>query len=235
MTSPLSFTPAASIGTTLYRQLRADIIQARLRPGQALSEAEVARRYDVSRQPVREAFIRLEDAGLVRVMPHRGTFVQKISQQAVTETRFVREALEIAIVRALAADPAPLPELRALVEQQKDVHQQDNASFLVLDEAFHAGLARAAGHSFAWTVIETTKAQMDRVRYLSFGDATPFSVLIAQHTAILDAAEAGDPDAAEAAMRVHLTEILKTLPRIRESHTDLFEPATEVVNDTGTG
>ncbi|QDL91362.1 GntR family transcriptional regulator [Paroceanicella profunda] len=235
MTNPLSFTPAASIGTTLYRQLRSDIIQARLRPGQALSEAEVARRYSVSRQPVREAFIRLEDAGLVKVIPHRGTFVQKISQQAVTETRFVREALEIAIVRALAANPAPLPDLRALVEQQKDVEHRDNASFLLLDEAFHAGLARAAQHSFAWAVIETTKAQMDRVRYLSFGEATPFHILIEQHTAILDAAEAGDADAAEAAMRVHLTEILKTLPHIRERHMDLFEPPAETMTDPGIG
>ena len=53
----------------------------------------------VSRQPVREAFIKLSEAGLVRIRPQRGTFVVKISTKQVTDARFVREAVEVAVAR----------------------------------------------------------------------------------------------------------------------------------------
>ncbi len=83
----------------LFQVLRQSIIQMVLAPGQALSEKEIAETFMVSRQPVREAFIRLSEAGLVEVRPQRGTYVVKISQRAVLEARFVREAVEVAIVK----------------------------------------------------------------------------------------------------------------------------------------
>jgi DNA-binding GntR family transcriptional regulator len=64
---------------------------------------------------------------------------------------------------------------------------------------------------------------MDRVRFLSMSDATPMAVVIEQHSAIADAVKAGDPDAAEAAMRRHLSEILRSLPVLSERHPELFE------------
>jgi GntR family transcriptional regulator, rspAB operon transcriptional repressor len=63
---------------------------------------------------------------------------------------------------------------------------------------------------------------MDRVRFLSIEEATPTNVLIAQHKAIADAIEERDPERAEAAMRLHLGEILQSLPRIAAAHPDLF-------------
>src|SRR3546814_8516839 len=87
----------------------------RFRPGQALSEKEIADRFGVSRQPVREAFIKLSEAGLVSVRPQRGTYVVKISARQVYDVRFVREAVEVAVVRKAALE---LPEsaIRALRE-----------------------------------------------------------------------------------------------------------------------
>jgi DNA-binding GntR family transcriptional regulator len=65
---------------------------------------------------------------------------------------------------------------------------------------------------------------MDRVRFLSFEGATPLPELIRQHRAIAEAIAAGRADAAEAAMRTHLREILASLPRIAAAHPDFFEP-----------
>src|SRR5688572_14759331 len=83
-------------------EIRQAIIQLRLRPGDRLSEAEVARQFGVSRQPVREAFIKLAQARLLSVRPQRGTLVRLISRQDVENAHFVREAIEIAAVRKAA-------------------------------------------------------------------------------------------------------------------------------------
>ena len=111
--------------------------------------------------------------------------------------------------------------LAILAEQRKSA--RDPEAFFVLDEAFHRGLANAAECAYAWKVIEEAKAQMDRVRFLSIPDATPVDRLIVQHQAILDAIAAGRGAAAEQAMRDHLREILKSLPRLSRAFPEMFE------------
>lgn len=215
---------AVSIATQLYRHLRDIIVRGELHPGQALSESEIARRYSTSRQPVREAFIKLAEERLVVVQPQRGTFVMKISVADVLDARFVREAIEVAVVQEAAtlASPTVINELRDLIEQQKAVVQGHNEEFLALDEEFHRTISLSVGHAHAWRVIENIKAQMDRIRYLSFYDATPFSLIIEQHSRIVDGIEAGDPTVAAAAMRSHLREIMLSLPVIATRFPDLF-------------
>ena len=67
------------MGSRVFDAIRQAIVQLKLRPGNLLSEADVARQLGVSRQPVREAFIKLAEVGLVEVKPQRGTFVMLIS------------------------------------------------------------------------------------------------------------------------------------------------------------
>lgn len=217
---------AKSAARHVFNELKSAIVTMALTPGQALSENEIASRMGVSRQPVREAFIKLSEAGLVRVRPQRGTFVVKISTKQVTDARFVRVAVEVAVARR-ACDvmpPKAIAELRENLAQQKIVAAKgEPGSFLALDEAFHRGLALGAGCDYAWVVVEKVKAQMDRVRYLSTPDATPYGRLVEQHDAILDAIEAHDMARAEAAMRAHLSEILTSLPLLERTHPDLFD------------
>jgi DNA-binding GntR family transcriptional regulator len=221
---------AGSIAPQLLRLLREAIVRCELLPGTVVSEADIARRFGVSRQPVREAFIKLQEAGLLSIRPQRGTVVQRISVDSVFDSRFVREAVEVAVVRA-AAELLPKGldrRLAELIAAQEDAARDGDApAFLRLDEAFHRAMADAIGRSFAWTALEAIKAQMDRVRFLSFEGATPLPDLIRQHRAIASAIAAGDPDKAEAGMRAHLREILASLPRIAAAHPDFFEPATQ--------
>lgn len=215
----------ATMGNRVFDALRQAIVRLELRPGNSLSEAEVARQLGVSRQPVREAFIKLNETGLVEVRPQRGTYVKLISIRDVQNARFVREAIELAVVRkaALQMTDAGGQTLRDNLEQQRRIAPDgDPARFLPLDEAFHQAIADIAQCDYAWRVVEGLKAQLDRVRFLSMPDATPTSTLVAQHTAIADALERHDPDAAEAAMRAHLSEILTSLPRLAQAHPELF-------------
>jgi DNA-binding GntR family transcriptional regulator len=218
------------IAPRIFRELRGAIVRMELKPGQALSEKDISLRLGVSRQPVREAFIKLSEAGLVRIRPQRGTFVVKISTKAVTDARFVREAVEIAVARkACESMAAPaIAELKRLVEAQREAALQTAPGrFLALDEAFHRAMALGVGCDYAWRVVEEVKAQMDRVRYLSLPHATPVARLIEQHEAIVAAVEARDPAAAEAAVRIHLSEILDSLPKLERRYPDLFETEPE--------
>ncbi|MGM0824933.1 MAG: GntR family transcriptional regulator [Pseudomonadota bacterium] len=216
-----------SVRQRLFQVLRQSIIQMVLAPGQALSEKELAETFMVSRQPVREAFIRLSEAGLVEVRPQRGTYVVKISQRAVLEARFVREALEVAIVKQAAEqglDTTTLTDLHDLLARQRRcVEPNDYDRFYRLDEAFHRTLSLGVKQQAAWKVIEEVRAQLDRVRYLSVPESTPLSRLVDQHTRIVAAIEARDAAMAEQAMSVHLREILVSMPDLIRRFPDLFD------------
>jgi DNA-binding GntR family transcriptional regulator len=227
---PRDFSWALELTTPVRPQihagLRQRIIRGEIPPGTALSEAEIARRFSISRQPVREAFIKLAEEGLVEVRPQRGTFVRKISKTAVMDARFVREAIEANIVRELAAegDTGLVARLRKQLIAQRAVPVGELYDFMRLDEEFHWTLADAAGRLYGWKVIEDVKVQMDRVRYLSLR-SFPQGKLVRQHTAIVDAIEAASPDQAERAMRQHLRLIMDDLPSIEAQHPNFFTPA----------
>jgi len=214
-----------TIGHRVFEALKLAIVQLQLRPGNLLSESEVAKQLGVSRQPVREAFIKLADVGLVEVRPQRGTFVVLISRQDVENARFIREALEVAVVRkaCIEAGEEAVAELRDIIKRQFEASAMgDHALFLRLDETMHQTIAKSVNCEYAWRVLESLKAQMDRVRYLSMPLATPVDTLILQHEAIIEAIAAKDADTAERVMREHLSEILTSLPKIAAAHPDMF-------------
>jgi DNA-binding GntR family transcriptional regulator len=213
------------IAPQLVSALRQGIAELQLRPGEALSEKDIAARFGVSRQPVREAFIKLSEAGLVEIRPSRGTFVMKISVREVANARFVREAIECDITRDAArlATAADIAGLRALLAAQREAAANNEYwRFNDFDEAFHRAIADIVQCDYAWRVVEGARIQTDRVRYLSLPDASPMPLLIGQHEAIVDRLEAGDADGAEAAMRRHLREILVALPQIAAANPELF-------------
>ena len=223
--------PQGAIGRQLVDILRKRIIENAMAPGQRFSEAEISASFGVSRQPVREAFIKLSEEGLVQIRPQRGTFVCRISLRAVEDARFIREAIESDLVRVLAERPdkAGLNELRHQLEAQEAlVHgqdtQQERAEFLRLDDLFHRFLAEAAGREHLWQLLDGMKSQMDRVRYLTT-QTMDIERLVGQHRAVVDAIEMGDASQAELAMRHHLRTILQDLDFHRARTPELFESA----------
>lgn len=207
----------------LYQLLRREIIGNDLSPGTRLSEMEIAQIHGVSRQPVREAFIKLANEGLLDIRAQRGSFVAKISLSAVMDARFVREAVEADIVKLLAQTPDPslIRDLRRQITHQKDLIGGSARDFMMADEEFHRTLAEGADKANTWRVIEDMKAQMDRVRFLS---SMHFSVerLVNQHRETVDAIETGDVLRAEECIRTHLRGILQDLHVIEAEQPDYF-------------
>ncbi|HHQ6625277.1 GntR family transcriptional regulator [Serratia sp. JSRIV002] len=214
------------VNQQIYRFLRKDIVDCTIPPGTLLSEKEISTRFSVSRQPVREAFIKLAEAGLVQILPQRGTFVMKISAKRVADGRFIRQAVECAIVRRVATSITP----DQLMTLEHNLHRQELAAqnnqireFLALDDEFHHLLTQMANCALAWETIETIKATMDRVRFLSLSEVSPPENLIHQHYRIFAALKAQDPDAAELAIHEHLQEMIYSITPIALQNTDWFE------------
>lgn len=205
--------------------LRDEIVTMTLRPGDVISESDIAGRYGVSRQPVREAFIRLAQQGLLLIRPKRATVVKKISPEGVRQSRFIRESIEVEIIRRVASKPGEdaAPVLDALIEdQEKASAADDTRRFHTLDELFHRTLARLAGVEYAWQLIDDHKMQLDRVRYLTLGVSSSQRA-INEHKVIVAAVAKGDPEAAEAAMRAHLARAEVLLNQTIADFPDYFE------------
>ncbi|SFE62312.1 GntR family transcriptional regulator [Roseivivax sediminis] len=214
------------IGSQLFAMLRGRIVRGEIAPGMRLSEAGIAAEFQISRQPVREAFIKLSEEGLLEVRPQRGTVVPKISVAMVEDARFVREAVEADVVRLAAErfDGAQKSRLESLLDEQH--RTEDVRAFIDLDDRFHRMLADGVGRAHAWHVIEALKAQLDRVRYLSVAQF-PRAAILSQHAEVTDAIRRADPAAAEAAMRRHLQLINADLPAVARAHADYFEDAPD--------
>ena len=214
-----------TIAFDLYNQLKSDIIRLQITPGETVSEAEIARQYGVSRQPVREAFIHLADDGFLLIRPQRPTIVRPISEDAVLDAHFVRSAIEDAVIRESAKrwNSKASVEIQNIITQQKAAsNAADLSAFHAADELFHETIAEQAGFPFAWQVVMKQKAQMDRVRFLSLSTTT--SQTIAEHEQIVAALTQNDPQAASEAMKAHLGRIVGFLIQLREEHSTYFRP-----------
>lgn len=216
-------TERKTIARQIAQALRDAIVCLELKPGDTISESDIGARFGVSRQPVREAFIQLSEAGLVRVRPQRPTEIVKISVREVLNARFVREALELAVMRkaALAGRELPKGHFEPLLARQGAVAEgEDYRAFHALDDAFHQEIARIAGCDFVWKLIDAQKIQMDRVRYLSL--RFNMAPAVEEHHALAAAIHAGDVAATEAALRLHLSRIDVHVRQIREEFREYF-------------
>ena len=217
--------PAQSATDQVFSALYDAVISLQLPPGTKVSETEIAKQLDVSRQPVRDAFFRLSKLGFLSIRPQRATLITKISEQAILDAMFTRTALEVeclrkAIPRLTDSDVRDLRH--SLDRQELSLRDPDRSEFHALDEEFHESLCRMAGHQHAWALILEQKAHMDRVRYLTLS-AERQRMVLGEHERLVDALEARDLERAEDRLRAHLGEIETVVSKVRTEHPDYFE------------
>lgn len=217
--------PTQSANKQIYKFLRQDIVRCEIKPGTLLSEKEVSERFEVSRQPVREAFIKLAENGLIQIRPQRGSYVCKISLSRVKEFSFVRQAIESKIARnaTLLATASQIEMLEEnLAQQQSCISKSDTFGFFNVDDDFHKLLCEIAQCGLAWEIIDSNKATVDRVRYLLLSSITPPEILISQHATILEMIKNKKSEEASEAMKKHLNEINDSVSRIYQDHEHWF-------------
>src|SRR3954453_19236550 len=131
----------------VFERLRGMIISLELPPGSPLSRAALAGQFGVSSTPIRDALMRLEEEGLVDVFPQYATVVSRVDVRLAQQAHFLRQAVELEIVRGLAIqrEEALAAELHAAItRQQQYAKDGDFEKFMTADNEFHSRLYAAA-------------------------------------------------------------------------------------------
>ncbi|MBV8734935.1 MAG: GntR family transcriptional regulator, partial [Solirubrobacterales bacterium] len=187
--------------------LREEILSSRLAPGVELSEVALARSLGISRGPLREALGQLAAEGLVTIVPRRGAVVKRLTRQEFIDAYQVREALEslaikLAVPRLSEREKG---ELHRMAEQMERAAAKANADrFFELNRQFHARLVRASGNSKLEEVHSQLVAQMGRLMKQSVQLRGGIEQSAAEHRAILEAVDAGDPERAAQLLEDHI-------------------------------
>ncbi|MFK7764514.1 MAG: GntR family transcriptional regulator [Roseobacter sp.] len=209
----------------LHDRLRDQIVSCALRPGQRISETEIATTYEVSGQLVREACIKLAEKKLVVMRPQRGIHIRRISVSAALTARFIREAVEVDLVRRVVERLTPVMMIvldGQILKQQAAAHADDAATFMQLDEAFHRSLAEFADAPAVSDYLDDLNIQMNRVRNISARHFSP-NRLVVQHASIVEGIRNRDKETTERALRTHLGAFKQDLPKIIEAYPDYFD------------
>lgn len=225
MSGPLELLPGGGKGgrRTLAEHAAAElhqlILSGELPSGTPLRLVELATRLEMSQMPIREGLRRLEALGLVEIIPHRGAWVRDLSLADLRDTHETRLALESLAVRAAAerftgADVEKAAA--ALADHLQLSRAHDSAGSRQAHADFHFAIYRASGSQWLPRAIEPVWQNSERYRFGSRPTAFLIERNRQEHQAILDACEERDPDAAELALRNHLSGAFK---RITETMT----------------
>ena len=207
----------------VFERLRNAIIALELPPGAPLSRAELAAQFGISSTPVRDALMRLEEEGLVDVFPQHATVVSRIDIGRAQQAHFLRQALELEIVRLLAEqhDEALVIRLdHAIALQQQFAKAGDFEAFMAADNDFHAQLYTAAGKEDLWALVRSRSGHIDRLRRLHLPSPGKAQNIVRHHKLITRAIETGDADAVQRHLRTHLSGTLSELDKIRSHHPE---------------
>ncbi len=224
--SPPKLTPAKGGAGVVFDVLREEIISLALAPGTMLSRLELQERFGFSSTPIRDALIKLQEERLVDIYPQHATVVSAIDLDLARQGQFLRRSIELELVRSLAlsAQPAAIARMRNLVRQQSafaDLGEYE--AFVTADQAFHRALYDAAQVAELWELVRRQSGHIDRLRRLHLPKAGKMREILAAHTEIVDAIEVGEAEAAQAALRDHLSRSLDFVPSLRELHPTYFK------------
>ncbi len=221
--TPLEPINRPSVTDQIFEKLQSQIINLALPPGVKISEAEVAKALNTSRQPVRDAFFRLSNLGFLDIRPQRATRVSLISVNKVMEARFVRTALEVETTRIACKKigNSEISHLKRNIEGQRvAILDDDRPRFHQLDDKFHKKICTISGHPFAWQIISESKSHLDRVRLLSLSFNQERTMQ--EHQGLVDAMENRDGVKAVILIRQHLSRLVEEMTRIRSENTGYF-------------
>lgn len=193
-----------SIANTVYDAFVEDLRAGKRRPGDRILAEDIAKSFEVSRTPVREALSRLQERGLLQMTP-TGLSVTQLDRTAVLELYAVRELLEGAAAGFAAqhASPSDLFTMHQIAEAFARP-ENDPARVARLNRAFHDAIYEAAHNEFLLKILDGMHDTLMLLPSTTFAVEGRQSVAIEEHKAILDAIEARDPVTADQRAREHI-------------------------------
>jgi len=206
------------VATATYESLLERLLKGELKPGQRLLETETAAAMGISPTPVRDAFARLEQDGLVEILPRRGAVVSSFTATDAAELYDLRELLEVHALRgAFARHTGPeevveLPRLKAIsLEGEAHTRAGDPMGFNRVDVEFHALLLAMSGNSRLIKLHRLLHNQVQRVRLQTVQLPGRPATAQADHRELVAALEAWDQPLAETILSGHIRRALADL------------------------
>jgi DNA-binding GntR family transcriptional regulator len=190
---PLIFRTKAQM---VYEQLRDWIVRGKLQPGESVDQERLAGMLDVSRMPLRQALLRLENDRLIERQPHHTGIVTELSVSDIDDIYGARSALEGLLAEKGAAVrdddlTAQLTETSARMAEA--VESADNEGFVMLDRLFHMSLYKASGFPRTIEMFEQLRSAAERYMYYYATGTSAAPQSLAEHEAILAAYRDGKP------------------------------------------
>lgn len=173
--------------TTIYRQLRADILSCSLRPGSQIQERELIERFSVSKSPIRDALLKLEEQNLIEILPRKGYRVKPVSLTDARELYDMRLILERECVsRAMDQSDGALTVLDAY---RVGPDSDDLSEWIAYNRHFHIAIADLSGNARLSAVARDVIEQFDRLTYTSVSLTGPKgrAQFVGEHVAMIEA------------------------------------------------
>lgn len=213
-TRQFDYAERVKLTDSAYEELKSAIVELRLPPGTILRESAIGKQLGVSKTPVREALLQLEQDGLVELVPFKGGRVVGYTQQDVREIFELRALLEGACVRRAAehGDQVLLRKLESNVTDSSSAATRDGIETMIslLDE-FDSLLLTQMDNRRVHRLIDNLQIHMRRIGKLTTEIPGRMVSSISQHAAIVSAVTARDADGAERAMRAHIESVLQDI------------------------
>lgn len=192
----------------IYHTLRGEILSLTLRPGQPIAESELARRFSVSRTPVRAALSRLKSEKLVEVFPQKGTFVAPVDWDFVRQLIYMRCSVELRLADQLCADPPEemLRELRRNLNSQLRLLQAGGnpMDYYQIDSSFHRICFTHCGMEAVWRIFRQFHANYTRFRLMDIRESGLTGQFYEEHCRMVQLMEEGKPKELKALIQQHL-------------------------------
>ncbi len=211
-----------TLSEQVFNTLKEAIISGELAQGSKITEDELAKKYGISRGPLREAIRRLESLRLVVRIPHAGTRVVTLTLKMVEEIYIVREALEGMSARLAAQkmSNAGIQELQQLLDtHESNIHESEGKEYFQRegDLDFHYCIAKASNNNWLIELLGSELYQLLRMcRYRSSQTPERPLIALAEHQQIVAAIANHDAELAELLMRRHISGAWKTVKKLME-------------------
>ncbi|MGB4686787.1 MAG: GntR family transcriptional regulator [Limnochordia bacterium] len=215
----------ASAREFVYSTLRQSILHLDLKPGTKMSEQEISEQFKVSRTPVREVFVHLNQDGLVEIYPQRGTYVSLINLRALEEGRWVREIVEKAVIEEAAGrlTEEDLHKLESNLAAQEVCYRNKNyLEMLGLDDEFHGTIFRACGKERTYEMVKQLNIDLYRLRVLRLSHDFRWDQILNQHRQILQALREGKGEEAKRIMVEHLRMVIVEKDQLLADYPEYF-------------
>ncbi|MEM1484838.1 GntR family transcriptional regulator [Oscillospiraceae bacterium PP1C4] len=218
---------SAFTSNTIYHMLKDEILNLNIKPGQQISESEICERFHVSRTPVRTAFQRLKDAGLLHIIPYKSTSATLLDFDQINQLIYMRIAIETMVIRDLiqTIDSLTIEKIRYILKHQEillaGTFEADE--FYAIDSKLHNIWFDYTKKLLLWKAIQKAQVNYTRFRMLDIVEAQNFQEIYLEHIELFDAIVRKDIEIIEPLMRKHLYGGIKRLGnRIHTEFADYF-------------